>query len=870
MVKVTDINAKNVWPKSTKPNASDTSNVSTNNVSNVQNSSRGTWPKINTDPLWKQAIDVTKSDWKQAGKEWNQMKDNLTLTPEVKPVDAVEETAWGWNYWLDRAVSQADNQQWHYNALVGTGHVVWMPTQQWVQLQQTVAQQPAEQGVNLVDWTRDKLAWRIPQQWEQEQTAPTPNPTSQWKAPQAKTNQNVSTQGQPQADVATPAELEWLDWGESIEEAQQKVQVNEQAIANMESDLMRSTGGYIYGKVTADQSNAIRTMADENSVYKSMNEARISNFKSLQTMSSDAIAASVISWVMATDSQQMRDLMQYDPAKYQEVQQQIKAIRWQMNINAITSWDGDFNTIATNWQSWISNEIANFATSNSNWITSSADILKSVNSTLSSNVSASTAQEQMWMIENDMVTLQNRLKNLKKEASTVFKWDVPQYIVNAYISNRTAEIQDQLWMLEQRYNAAYSRYQNEWEQTKWAAEFDLKKQQLDIQRQNAYYDNWATQQWILQWWAKIWWTANTNVTTTTLTREQISTSIDDLVTACENWQLWNAQCAAWVQQYYFPTLWVNLWSLSAYSAKQGICNELAWDYLPQKWDVVVMSSNSAPEYWHMGIVIWVDGDTLTYLDWNGSVENWVGTEKPAIRTTKLSNWSIYGYYNPTKSRGYYWESWDGYFNPNYAEIYGNFLRWKYSAWKQLETTAQSLWITIDELRNQANAWKNSQTNSVDVQERLDALEYLLRDSDLWRLQRQAASSNTWAWEINRFIFSEAWDFNSSYKFIKDNITFDKLLELKRWGATFWALSDNELRAIGNSATRLHTSMDKDTWDKTLLSIYNWLRKGIWESEVTMEQIKSWEISNGWMWWDAFKNPTGISWTQYSVTDILSI
>ena len=37
------------------------------------------------------------------------------------------------------------------------------------------------------------------------------------------------------------------------------------------------------------------------------------------------------------DSQQMRDLMQYDPAKYQEVKQAEKQIRGQMNINSITS-----------------------------------------------------------------------------------------------------------------------------------------------------------------------------------------------------------------------------------------------------------------------------------------------------------------------------------------------------------------------------------------------------------------------------------------------------------------------------------------------------------------------------------------------------
>lgn len=862
MVKATNIKANQSKPI--------VNNIGTTPQSNMQpvstnNNTGSTW-NVDTTPLWKKAINAipsySKEDIAKAAKTAKTPTWVLNnLTPEVKPQNAVEETAWGWNYGLDRDYTQTDNQQWHYNALVGSGHVVWLP--EW----QT-------EGVKYWNsWEQGKVmptrVWILPKEeaaTTETPTTVTPTATTSGTKKITTSNQTTQVQAQPQTQerIVTPDEF-WISWGaKSIEEAEQTIAANEEAIAAMEADLNKSTTGELYGKVTADKSQPVKTLEDANSVYKSMNEARIASFKQLQTMDNGSIAAAIVWGVMATDSQQMRDLMQYDPAKYNEVQNQVKALRWQMNINAISSWSGDYNTVATNWSSSLANEKANFATNNSNWITSTADILKSVYSSLSSNVSASTAQEQMWNIENDMARLQNRLKNLKKEANTVFKWDVPQYIVNAYIANRTAEIQDQLSILENRYNAAYSRYQTEWEQTKWAAEFELKKEELAIKKQNAYYDNWATQQGVLQWWAELSWTAN-NVTTTSLSREEISTSIDDLVTACQNWQLWNAQCAAGIQQYYFPTLWVNLGSLSAYSAKQWICNELAWDYTPQKWDVVVMSSSSAPENWHMWIVVGVDWDTLTYLDWNGSVENGVWTEKAAIRTTKLSNASIYGYYNPTKWNT--WDTWDGYFNPNYAEIYGNFLRWKYSAWKQLETTAASLWLTIEQLRNQANAWKNSQNNNVDVQERLDALEYLLRDSDLRRWQRQAASSNTWMWEIDRFLFSEAWDFNSSYKFIKDNITFDKLLELKRWGATFWALSDNELKAIWNSATRLHTSMDKDTWEKTLLSIYNGLRKWIGEDELTLEQVRS---MNTGTWWDAFNNPTYSSSAQYTATDILSI
>lgn len=119
----------------------------------------------------------------------------------------------------------------------------------------------------------------------------------------------------------------------------------------MESDLNKSTGGEIYGKATADQDTHIKTLEDENSVYKSMNQARINAFKSLQSMSDESLAAAIIGGEMSGDSQAMRDLMQYDPAKYESVKLAEKQIRGQMNINTITSGKGDYVTSATNGKS---------------------------------------------------------------------------------------------------------------------------------------------------------------------------------------------------------------------------------------------------------------------------------------------------------------------------------------------------------------------------------------------------------------------------------------------------------------------------------------------------------------------------------------
>lgn len=100
----------------------------------------------------------------------------------------------------------------------------------------------------------------------------------------------------------------------------------------------------------------------------------------------------------------------------------------------------------------------------------------------------------MDALENDMATLQNRLKNLKREANTVFKGDVPQYIVNAYVANRTQEIQDQLSILENRYNAAQSRADKEWSRTMEIMNYNLKLDELNLKREAQGWSKFMDQQ----------------------------------------------------------------------------------------------------------------------------------------------------------------------------------------------------------------------------------------------------------------------------------------------------------------------------------------------------------------------------------------
>lgn len=100
---------------------------------------------------------------------------------------------------------------------------------------------------------------------------------------------------------------------------------------------------------------------------------------------------------------------------------------------------------------------------------------------LASNQVASSATQEMLNINNDIAELEERLENLPKEAKSHFKGDVPQYIVDAYVSNNTQKIQSELNKLQSRYNSALDLYKTELSNAQREAEMELKEKQLELQ-----------------------------------------------------------------------------------------------------------------------------------------------------------------------------------------------------------------------------------------------------------------------------------------------------------------------------------------------------------------------------------------------------
>ena len=831
-------------------------------------------------------------------------------------------------------------------------------------------------------------------------------------------------------------------------------------------EIQKDTSGKIYWKTTAEEwtpKEWIDTLADKNSVYAAMEAWRVANLKALVSMNPKDIAIAELSWISPQWEQANRDLQQYYPDIYKQVQEEKKKIIAQENVNTISSGGSDLTTVADSWQSNISNSITDFASNNETSTTSASEISKSVTSTLEWNQTANSASETMASIESEMANLKNRLKNLRQEANSAFKWDVPDYLVNAYINNKTQDIQNQMSILEDRYNAAYSRYKTELANAQWEKEYDLKKQQLELQQKAAELNEWATKQWIeIDWYKAKWgWTSVSNswreLPVTEKTRDEIWSIVDTLVEKAKNWQLWNAQCAAWIQKYYFTELWISIGWLSSFDAKKWLINTNEY-YVPKKWDLIIMSSPTSPANWHIWIVVGVDGDKITYLDWNGSVKDGVWTETAAVRTKSINDSNIAWYYDVTKwqqsSWGYtfseqdvdalenyllhsnemsktevealaasfgvdvawlrqlanevvnnkdkylwwssngwsssddWWYTWDattydidsmdipdsvyiveddekhmsrkvdpnseewkqlaqkyiqqkmwtnwwtpqvwtqnystsdwvniwwtsytwfspdltdlyiwlndgsikmtdavdrtgktqsqlrkelnayntavknGYsddksrgvdeklwYNPEKWEAYGVLIAANYSLPKtKWEATLKSLWLnpkddnSYSKAIEEAKKYAASQRNNETALEMIDALEYIMMQASN-RLQRNAANNWVWGlWGVSNMFSWEANSWKSSYRYLKDNLTLNHLVELKQNWATFGALSNQELDAIGAAASRLDASMWEDEFRKEINKMYNKMRKNAWYSELTQAQLDS--------MWDAEKH-----------------
>ena len=596
-------------------------------------------------------------------------------SPESKPNKAFEETAWWWNYQLDRKVSQQNNEQGQYNALNWTGHVAGIP-----------------EGPNV------NLA--TPQQWKRLNWA-TPPDLSNLKSTSQPTNQPIQTTNvwwwtrtvQPAVSntpVQTPEDLqakatpdEFWYWHKPWETEQQENQQGDRPGMELDKDT-----GVLYWRASGSETTRIKTDSDPYSAEAVYMEGRQRNYQSLQGMDSYDIAVSVTSGYDPYGSQAMRDLRQYDPAKYQEIQWFINQINWQENVNSIAT-DGKLKTSeqTENATNTVNNSITSWVNQNST-DRNSSQVQGILTDKLANSPVASSATQEMLNINAQIAEIQEKMDNLPKEARKQFKGDVPQYIVDAYVTNRSQQYQSELNKLQSRYNSAIDLYKTELGQKQWEVEMQLKQAQFESDNN---YRNWqmynanrtfnlnAQQQyWNQDYmnrklrydsikeinWESYIMDANGN-------RSRLSDDIayqsymGTVQSTMQNYM--NAfpdgtkggQCEQFTDAFTYQTTGLKMEGANGW---ETTAKEKKWyvnTWIPEVWNVAVFDywilQNNGINYWHTMLVAWYDPNTwlVTLKGSNKSKKEWeyetVYTQVVPL-SQLMSQKTFHWFWNPYKDK----------------------------------------------------------------------------------------------------------------------------------------------------------------------------------------------------------------------------
>lgn len=90
------------------------------------------------------------------------------------------------------------------------------------------------------------------------------------------------------------------------------------------------------------------------------------------------------------------------------------------------------------------------------------------------------ARDNMNAIQTQIQEYKRKLNNVRNEAMKDFKWDVPEYVLNARINNLTQQYKQQLNILEWRYYSSIDLYNIEEQHNRKMDELILQWQQLVV------------------------------------------------------------------------------------------------------------------------------------------------------------------------------------------------------------------------------------------------------------------------------------------------------------------------------------------------------------------------------------------------------
>lgn len=350
--------------------------------------------------------------------------------------------------------------------------------------------------------------------------------------------------------------------------------------------------------------------------------------------------------------------------------------------------------------------------------------------------------------------------------------------------------------------------------------------QADIQKaQQAWnwklWSDWITYNtfdWTISWWVNggysNWWYYDTQAK-----QQAVSQVAQQWIWQYSEWQQINKQCWAFVNDY-LESMWLGRVFTDPIEKKKAAINTQDW-YSPQVWDVVVMESpyEKSKQYGHVAIVTGINNDGTMNLarantNWDKAYHTW----KKAINSK-----DILGYYSPAIAAA--WQNGGTQQQSTQATGYDETMTWYYNKFLSAKMTKDD-WNHIwdeSEFKQMALNYRNKINNQVTA-----VADTMLRNMIELRNWLDWSGSMTWL-RLN-IPTTDAHKYRSMYEQIKANDALQNLINLKSDGATFWALSDQELWFITDAANWFKLSDNEKNFKAELNNKINKLLNKYWMSE----------------------------------------
>lgn len=273
---------------------------------------------------------------------------------------------------------------------------------------------------------------------------------------------------------------------------------------------------------------------------------------------------------------------------------------------------------------------------------------------------------------------------------------------------------------------------------------------------------------------------------------------------------WGKECWEYVNDIMARTVGQRIGSL--WEEKLKYANESEWEI----WSVVVwkVNPNVEDKYGHTWIIVWETEDWESWIVKSSNIKwQWIVSTWTLPKTA--ASW--YRTTDTILTEEAFWE-----FNQSSIPQFKNYLKtWKIGAsTSELESIEKEFW-NIAQFKKQAEAYNNSkwwprQKEIKKIVEISDKLRSVLSSDNSEALSNSVGTVQFALTPWNR---REKENFLWEVQNLLDGLTLQTLIDAKADGATFGALSNEELKMLQNTASELNQIAERD--DENNITWFRW-------------------------------------------------